>query len=79
MRTRIAGFGERPTELDKVQFGELTRLLELYDIIDKAPTNLRAFDVVTRLGASLAMPTVMFVLTVVAQEYFGRLAGSILP
>jgi len=79
LRTRIDGFGERLTELDKAQFGELTRLLELYDIIDRSPTNLRAFDVVTRLGSSLAVPTLMFVITVVAQEYFGRLAGRILP
>lgn len=79
LRTRIDGFGERPTELDEKQFGELTRLLELYDIIDRSPTNLRAFDVVTRLWSSLAIPTVIFVITVVAQEYFGRVAGRILP
>jgi hypothetical protein len=79
LRTRINVFGEQLTELDEAQFGELTRLLKLYDIIDRSPTNLSLFDVVTRLGASLAVPTVTFVITVVAQEYFGRLAGRILP
>jgi hypothetical protein len=79
LRTRIDGFGEWPTKLDEKQFGELTRLLELYDIIDRSPTNLRAFDVVTRLWSSLAIPTVIFVITVIAQEYFGRVAGKILP
>ena len=79
LRTRIDVFGERPTELNEAQFGELIRLFRLYDIIDRSPTSLRARDSVARLLTSLAVPSATFVITVVAQEYFGRWAGKFLP